>query len=544
MSGQATHDDRIVFRLTDTDLWVGNSGRPLDEDDVKGLCGIGASSKGEITSRRRASIGHKGMGFKSVLEITATPEIVSDDYAFRMAADFAREPIDRAHGGARREQADTRAGYAVSVQPSRRHRSIGASSARPGIRTLFRFPLRPELTDEQRSLLADRLLALPVTTILFLKHLERVDVSVETERRREGFSWSVRTRAMDGRWLGVVSPGSRKPGSTEIHVVSASGETHDFLLAHDADVEIGEHRGGLDTYAWEGIEVSEVSVAALLEDDAPAPNFPPHWRHFHVFLPTAEPCPYPLLVNGAFVSDLSRQEVRVGEERDDYNRFLMRRVAALFRDVLAPHLQRRAYQRRRCFSCLIARRRRRAPRLRPRPDRRSTKRCATNWQRIRSSHAKAAERLALNQCVVPPLVPAASVGEQFRKLLPDEAAHDGSLLPGAEPLPFGCRPDRRRPRRGLALSTRSGQRARSGPIWRESSWRSTRPAALHVDPVLRVLQGLWEGLDWADRDEFAAAVRHEPPLSDRRRERRRPTRRHRRRRLLLSASKPEGHGPA
>src|SRR3954454_15867798 len=31
MSGHATPDDRIVFRLTDTDLWVGNSGRPLDE---------------------------------------------------------------------------------------------------------------------------------------------------------------------------------------------------------------------------------------------------------------------------------------------------------------------------------------------------------------------------------------------------------------------------------------------------------------------------------------------------------------------------------
>src|SRR3954447_10727075 len=71
MSGQATFDDRIVFRLTDTELWVGNSGRPLDDADVKGLCGIGASSKGDANQKRRASIGHKGMGFKSVLEITS-----------------------------------------------------------------------------------------------------------------------------------------------------------------------------------------------------------------------------------------------------------------------------------------------------------------------------------------------------------------------------------------------------------------------------------------------------------------------------------------
>src|SRR5262249_10357031 len=164
----------------------------------------------------------------------------------------------------------------------------------------FRFPLRPELTDEQRSLLADRLLALPVTTILFLKHLERVEVAVETEQRHEGFSWSVdRELWTDGGW--ESSAGLSESGIYRIHVVSASGETHNFLLAHDADVEIGENRGGLDTYAWEGIEVSEVSVAALVEDDAPT-ELPEAWRHFHVFLPTAEPCPYPLLVNGAFIS--------------------------------------------------------------------------------------------------------------------------------------------------------------------------------------------------------------------------------------------------
>ena len=50
-----------------------------------------------------------------------------------------------------------------------------------GFRTLFRFPLRPELTEEQRSLLADRLLTLPITAILFLKHLERVEVVVDSE---------------------------------------------------------------------------------------------------------------------------------------------------------------------------------------------------------------------------------------------------------------------------------------------------------------------------------------------------------------------------
>src|SRR5262245_2153728 len=69
MSYDGSGNASISFFLDDNDLWVANSGRPLDEADVRGLCGISASSKRQ-NGNRRASIGHKGMGFKSVLQIT------------------------------------------------------------------------------------------------------------------------------------------------------------------------------------------------------------------------------------------------------------------------------------------------------------------------------------------------------------------------------------------------------------------------------------------------------------------------------------------
>ncbi|MGH8526702.1 MAG: sacsin N-terminal ATP-binding-like domain-containing protein, partial [Gammaproteobacteria bacterium] len=262
MTGTATEDDRIVVRLTDTDLWVGNSGRLLDEADVKGLCGLGASRKEEIVGRRRASIGHKGMGFKSVLEITTAPEVFSEDYAFRMAADVAREPIEdlMAELGHRKpgRVPVMRFPSTLTTLPD-----YWEELHRSGIRTLFRFPLRADLTDDQRSLLAERLLALPVTTILFLKHLERVEISVETKQRHESFFWQIRRNRWTGaEWKSCI--GLTETGTYQVRV-EAADESHDFLLVHDADVEIGDHRGGLDTYAWEGIEVSEVSVAALLE---------------------------------------------------------------------------------------------------------------------------------------------------------------------------------------------------------------------------------------------------------------------------------------
>ncbi|HVB79583.1 MAG TPA: hypothetical protein VNE82_06480 [Candidatus Binataceae bacterium] len=57
-------------------------------------------------------------------------------------------------------------------------------------------------------------------------------------------------------------------------------------------------------------QYTEISVAARMRDQEPAP-INDEWKRIHVFLPTGEPCPYDLLVSGAFGSNLSRQEIRV-----------------------------------------------------------------------------------------------------------------------------------------------------------------------------------------------------------------------------------------
>lgn len=84
----------IRFLLTDTDLWVGNSGRPLNEADVRGLCGISASSKSVSSGGKRATIGHKGMGFKSALEVSDAPEIYSTTMSFRFGPNEALQAVN------------------------------------------------------------------------------------------------------------------------------------------------------------------------------------------------------------------------------------------------------------------------------------------------------------------------------------------------------------------------------------------------------------------------------------------------------------------
>lgn len=63
---------KIKFLLDDNNLYVGNTGSPFTEEGLKAICRIGQSEKRDIEF-----IGHKGIGFISILEITANPTIVT-----------------------------------------------------------------------------------------------------------------------------------------------------------------------------------------------------------------------------------------------------------------------------------------------------------------------------------------------------------------------------------------------------------------------------------------------------------------------------------
>jgi hypothetical protein len=76
----------VSFLVTNDELWIANTGRALTDDDVLGLCGLGASSKVDAAGNRRASIGHKGLAFKSVLEVTDEPCAFSRTTSFTLGA--------------------------------------------------------------------------------------------------------------------------------------------------------------------------------------------------------------------------------------------------------------------------------------------------------------------------------------------------------------------------------------------------------------------------------------------------------------------------
>lgn len=243
MSGQATHDDRVTFLVTDEELWVANTGRPLDDADVQGLCGLGASSKMSAGGRRRASIGHKGLGFKSVLEITLEPAAFSERYAFRLGRDVARPLVD----GLWSELDRPRPRHVPAMRfPARIDEPSGRweDFRRQGFNTAFRFPFHDRIALEHRHGLADRLLTLPVTTVLFLKHLESISVVVDQGSRQLSREWLVERKKWTGdEWS--TCTGFLESGLYIVDIVSdEEDESRSFLVAHDAEVEIGHHEAG------------------------------------------------------------------------------------------------------------------------------------------------------------------------------------------------------------------------------------------------------------------------------------------------------------
>lgn len=65
---------RVQFDLASGSLTVLHDGRPFNEKDVRGVCGVGEGTKVEDLTK----IGKFGIGFKSVYAYTNTPEVYSD----------------------------------------------------------------------------------------------------------------------------------------------------------------------------------------------------------------------------------------------------------------------------------------------------------------------------------------------------------------------------------------------------------------------------------------------------------------------------------
>ena len=498
MADAPTTDDRVSILVTDSELWIANTGRDLTAADVHGLCGLGASSKIDHSGARRASIGHKGLGFKSVLEITDKPRVYSHSHRFALGVDHARGPVESLWRKLGRP-------LSGSLPAMRFPAAIDTVDeqwneyARAGFNVAFCFPFRDSLDKDDRRRIADLLLELPLTTVVFLKHLERIDIRVAQRDRSEARTWRVtREHQAPGTEGWLPSSGLQASGAYRISV-SGDDQAMAFLVAHDADVAIDGNRTGLSGPAWEGVELTEISVAT---PEPGGPSLPSVWRNFHVFLPTAEACPYPILINGAFSTDLSRQQVRVSETQGDYNAHLVRQAARLVCEELAPLLGVAGHG-----AVLNA--------LERDPARADGAAAALLHQAIVEEladvpilPAEDGPTLTLRQAVLPPGILDAE-GSRFREVLTSQATWDGGTFPAAE-FCVG---------RWARIASDHGalelEVVESLPVLagihdpQRAKSQDHDSGGFEVDPVLELCTTLWERTSGVERQELEDCAKNE-----------------------------------
>jgi hypothetical protein len=302
---------RARFLLTGTALVVADTGSGFGEKQVHAICSLGRSSKDP-----GSSIGHKGLGFKSVGEITDQPQVIAAQASFQFDGHRLHEEMLALFGSLPAEQKFPV--YAFPFPVTDDDLGSDAASVRQlraeGFRTVIRLPLRPGVTrDAVAAHLAECLLP---RLLLFLPGIDRL----ELRGSDSDFSARVAKDPADGPTRVLLKTDS----GTEEWLV------YDSSMKPDPDVlePLGE--------AWTRLDEVHYAVAVPLDQSSQPrvdETFP-----LHVYFPTEEEAGLHMAVHAEWVLGMDRRQLAVAPEAEPYNEMLLREVAAFVAAEVAPDL--------------------------------------------------------------------------------------------------------------------------------------------------------------------------------------------------------------
>ena len=266
--GDAGGSRGVTFTLSPGRLKLSHFGKPFDEANVRGVCGIGQSTTDQH------SIGRFGIGFKSVYTFTDRPEIHSGD------EDFAVENY---------------------VQPK-----AVTSSARAAGETQIILPLKSGDSSAEQDI-ANGFQHLGPGALLFLRHIDEI-------------SWSI-----EGGASGVYMRSAPEALAANVHRIRVIGQ-------ETSKPEVDQnwlvfHR---DVSSSGGEKVGRVEIAFSLAPSKDEPGRwavqPLAESHLVVFFPTVVTTNLGFLVQGPYRTTPSRDNV---PRNDPRNRQLVQETADL-----------------------------------------------------------------------------------------------------------------------------------------------------------------------------------------------------------------------
>jgi len=312
-------EPEIIFEVTEKFLYCANGGFPISKDGLESICRAFLSPKRKNTP----VIGFKGIGFKSVLSFTDTPEI----FWHNGAVSFSREKT--------LEFLKLKAPNALSALNSYKN-----DVQVPVLRC-------PHLLDFEKEVAEDPILArlLETSATVF-----RFTFSSEDAKRGSILKLNDINTSMVLFMNKLASVEIRMGGIDKIYRISkgpeVNQETKDkaILTENSANINDGfnvTHWHLVSgTYAlpseireklplmWRDTESIKISFAISINDKGKYSALPGS-QFLHVFFPTQERTPFQMLLHGTFRTNVDR---RLLVQDDPLNEFALTKTVELLRD--------------------------------------------------------------------------------------------------------------------------------------------------------------------------------------------------------------------
>jgi len=311
---------RVRIELTDSALLVANDGAPFQEKDVLSIYRWGESSKDP-----NKSVGYKGIGFKSVLEITESPEIFSRVVQFHFDRDLCYAAVREIVGqGESLNLPFTRFVFPYSIEevPAEDRELIDHLLNGDGFATVIRLPLLASVT--QQMVLDQIEEDVDPALLIFLNGIDVIEI------------WAGRKRLKQLSRKRKETSGYR---GAEINLYQGKRVLSRWLLfeASKRSVEDRSLIEELHEKSWERVIKAGFALAFPLDEkgklfveaDEPARLF--------VYFPTHERSGLRYRIHADFYIDSSRKTL----ESRPYNLWLAENIATFLVKTIIPELIRR-----------------------------------------------------------------------------------------------------------------------------------------------------------------------------------------------------------
>lgn len=305
----------VVFAATANALLVANGGKGFGSDEVRAICGLGRTSKDPTKA-----IGYKGLGFKSVGEISDEPQIFSNPMSFQFSARRARDAVGSIAGPLADSQRLPVSAFPfpLDLEDAEEDGSLVEELLHDGFVTVIRLPLRGGVTREK--LLDDLKATLDPRTLLFLESTESLEI-----RGTERNFLAIRDKDEQATHDEVLLDVDGVQRAWRVYTRSVAVEDRGLVQA------LGD--------AWAEVDTVRVAAAVPLDGEwAPSSETP---FPLHVYFPTEEHVGLPFIVQGDFALELDRRHVSRAPEALPFNRWLAEQLVDLVASDVAPDLAER-----------------------------------------------------------------------------------------------------------------------------------------------------------------------------------------------------------